>query len=265
MLLKGLLKPPILDLDPDTVSARAGRTVIFLFRLTSPYIHLICGSIMKRLAIGLLCLAGLLGVHQVQAQGFGNVSLAARVGSLGPGLELTTSITPNLNLRAAGHYLGYDRQDTITDLEIKVQSDASLKLASGALFVDYFPARRGFRLTGGLVLNQNEATVLITPLESYKIDEKEFSPEKIGTLTAVVGHKSQLNPYLGLGFGNSVHPGAKLGLVFDLGVLYTDSPSVEMAGTGMIAPTADQAPQVEEDLKGIKLYPLLSIGLSYKI
>lgn len=221
---------------------------------------------MRTLSIVLLCVVGLLATQAAHGQAFRNVSLSARVGSLGPGLELTTSITPKFNLRLAGHHLSYNRSDVLTDLEIDVRADSKLNLTSGALFADFFPARRGFRLTAGVVLNQNQADVRITPLEAYMMDEKAFSPEKIGTLTAVVGHKAQVNPYAGIGFGNSVRKGARLGFVFDLGVLYTDSPRVEMTGTGMIAPTADvQGPKTEYNLRGIKLYPVLAIGLSYKI
>jgi hypothetical protein len=218
---------------------------------------------MRKLAFVLLILAGL--VPAAHAQAFGDFALGLRVGTLGPGLEAATALSPKFNLRLGVHYLPYDRSDRITSLEIDVQSDASVKLASGALLADFFPSRRGFRLTGGLVLNQNKADVVVTPLENYTIDEKSFSPERIGTISAKVGHKLAVNPYLGLGFGNPVYPGAKLGLSFDLGMLYTDSPTIEMEGTGMITPTADQAPQIEEDLSGIKLYPLISLGLSYKL
>ncbi len=218
---------------------------------------------MRTSIFALACVLGLLAVPTANAQS--GLAHGARVGSLGPGLELTTALAPRFNLRLSGHYMGYSRTDRVTDLEIEVQTDSDLKLASGALFADFFPARRGFRLTAGLVLNRNRADVLVTPLESYTIDEKQFAPEKIGTLTAKVGHKSQLNPYAGIGFGNAVRPGAKLGFAFDLGVLYTSSPKVEMSGQGMIAPTATQASDIEESLRGLKLYPLVSLGFNYKI
>lgn len=222
--------------------------------------------IMRKPALALLLLVGLLAYQPSYAQKLDGISVAARVGSLGPGLELTTALSPQFNVRLAGHYVGYSRTDTITDLEIDVQSDTEVILTSGAVFADFFPSRRGFRVSAGLVYNRNRADVLITPLEEYVLNEnKTFTPEKIGTVSAKVGHKSQLNPYLGIGFGNSVRPGTRFGFVFDLGVLYTGSPKVEMSGTEIIKPTATQASKIEEDLKGLKLYPLLSLGFSYKI
>jgi hypothetical protein len=199
-------------------------------------------------------------------QGLGqSFAVGARVSTLGPGLEVTASLSPKLNARVGFNYFTYARQDEIDDFEIRVQADSDIKFNSFTAFVDYLPFGRGLRLTGGVVFNQNEANVLITPLESYRLNEKEFSPEKIGSMTAILGHKSSVNPYVGIGSGNAVFIGKKLGFSFDLGVLYTNSPRLEMEGVGMIAPTATQAPEIEEKLDGIKLYPLLSLGFSYKI
>lgn len=220
---------------------------------------------MRSLTLALLCAASFIAAPAVHAQAFQHVSVAARVGTLGPGLELTASITPKLNLRLAGHYLGYSRTDRITNYEIEVQSDADLRLASGALFADYFPFGSTFRATAGLVLNQNELTVLAKPLEDYILNGRPVTPARLGTISGTLGYDLAVSPYLGIGFGNPVRPEARLGFLFDLGVLYTGSPTVDLEGTGMVAPTAEQAPQIEDDFKDFRFYPLLSLGLSYKL
>lgn len=193
-----------------------------------------------------------------------HLSVGIRVGSMGPGLELTGALSDKFNGRLGANLFSYQRDDIITDLEIAVRADSDLNLGSARALLDFFPVRRGLRLTAGLVYNDNQVQTIITPLESYTLDEKEFAPEKIGTLSANISHKSSINPYAGVGFGNSVSPGRRVGLVFDVGVMYTDSPKVTMQGTGMIAPTATEAAELEKNLEGIKLYPLVSIGVSYR-
>ena len=210
----------------------------------------------------LLLLAGLCLVQAASAQG---VALTAKVSTLGPGLELTTALAPRLNARLGGHYFSYSRTDLITDLEIEVEAQSAVKLASASLVFDWLPFKKVLRLSGGFVYNLNEVHSVVTPMEEYAIEGKTFAPDRIGTLEGRVGHQSKFNPYVGLGLGNVVAPSKRLGIALDLGMLYTNSPRVEMEGTGMIAPTATQAPDVEADIASIKIYPMVSLGLSYKL
>lgn len=195
------------------------------------------------------------------------VSLALRAGTLGPGVEVTAGLLPQVNVRAGAHQFSYQRQDEFTEDDFRVQGDSDLRLSSAALFVDFVPFKRLLRLTGGLVYNGNHANVLVTPLDAYEIHNKTFSPEKIGTLSARVGHKSAIQPYAGIGLGNTVRAGSssRISLLLDLGILFTGSPDVQMEGTSMIAPTALQADEIEAHLEGIQFYPVVSLGLSYKI
>lgn len=212
----------------------------------------------------LLLLALLAGLSLPVPAALGQVAVSARVGSLGPGGELTAGLSGRLNLRLAGHYFGYSRSDEFTDADVTVRADADVQLASGAAFLDVHPFGNSFRLSAGLVYNANEVHVLATPLTSVTIDDKTFAPEKIGTLNATMGHQAALHPYAGLGFGNAVR-GSRVGLLFDLGVLYTDDPRFEAEGTGLIAPTALQAGDIEADLAGLQLYPVVSLGLSVRL
>lgn len=218
---------------------------------------------MNRRLFSLLCLVlGLaaFGGH-VQAQG---IAVGLQAGTLGPGVSIDVGLTPRLQVRGAVHAFGYDRSDTFDDEDVELRIDSKASLASGAAFVDLYPFKKVLRLTGGIVMNRNEVTALATPLTGYTIDDKEFAPEKIGTLSATVGHQTSLQPYLGIGFGNALL-GSRFGLSLDLGVLYTDAPRVEMEGTGMIAPTADQDVELQDDLSGIKLFPHVALGLTFRV
>jgi hypothetical protein len=208
----------------------------------------------------------LVSIRSAAAQSFGrSVAVGATAGTMGFGVQLSTPVTPRFNLRVGANTFTYSRSDVLSDFDVDVRVDSDLKLSSMRALVDFLPTGRMFRLTGGLIFNGNEGAFLVTPTENYVLNEKEFTPERIGSLRATVGHKSRVNPYLGIGLGNPVSTGGRLGITFDLGVLYTSSPRIEMNGDGMIAPTTTQAPQLERDLEGIKVYPLLAVGLSFRI
>lgn len=214
---------------------------------------------MYRLSCLLLLAAGLLAAPDAQAQ---RVAFAARASTLGPGLEVALPVASGFNARLGGHFFSYSHSQTLTDLEINVRADADARLASVSALIDWMPFRGDFRLSGGLALNLNQVEALVTPLEPYTIEGKTFQPERIGTLTARVQHGSPVSPYLGIGFGDAVRAGRRVAFVFDLGVLYTGSPSIEMEGEGMIAPTVAQAATLEAGFQSFRLYPVLSLGVS---
>ncbi len=207
----------------------------------------------------LLCGAVLLSIAPAKAQG---LAVSARAGSLGPGLDVTASVAPRLNARVGVSYLTYAHSDILHE-EIDVRYDADLTLTSVTAMLDWHPFRNAVRFSAGAVYNGNKVDAVITPIESYTIKEKTFSPDRIGTLTARVDYKSKISPYVGLGLGNAVS--RRFGVAFDLGLLYTNSPSVRMTGSGMIAPTAGQAAKLEQGFESFKFYPLVSVGLSFSL
>lgn len=182
---------------------------------------------------------------------------------MGLGLDATYPVASGFNVRAGASYFTYNRTDQIDDLEVTVSYDADLELSSFRALLDWHPFVNAFRVSGGLMYNANSVDAFVEPTESYTVRRKTFQPERIGTMTADVSYGSKIAPYLGIGVGDAV--ASRIGFAFDLGVLYTGSPSVTMEGTGLIAPTASQDRDLEEGLSVIYLYPVLSFGLSVGI
>jgi hypothetical protein len=132
--------------------------------------------------------------------------------------------------------------------------------------VDFHPGGKGFKISGGVYLNNFDINADVVPNESYTIDEKTFAPEKMGSLSANMSYDQQIAPYLGIGFGNAVRSeGSALKFFTNLGVLYTGAPSFTMEGEGMMAPTADNAPAFQEGLNEFEFYPVFNLGLSFRI
>ncbi|GAB3902087.1 hypothetical protein GCM10028803_27980 [Larkinella knui] len=129
---------------------------------------------------------------------------------------------------------------------------------------DYYPFKRaGFRLTAGLFYNLNQLTFDGTPMKEVKFNDVIFSKEQVGTINGQANF-SKLAPYAGLGWG---HPfrGTKLKFMVDLGFFYQQSPKVTLVTTGMLEPSSDQGPVIEQNLQPLKYYPILNLGLSYRL
>ncbi|MCH8011497.1 MAG: hypothetical protein IIA61_06055 [Candidatus Marinimicrobia bacterium] len=211
-----------------------------------------------------ICAVAIVAISQIAfAKNFA-VAIGARVSSLGVGVEVTSSIPfiPNLNTRVGLNTFSFSSSGEEADLEIKYDVDLTLKSLSGIL--DWYPFGGGFRLSTGAVLNQNELGLIITPTAEYTIGPKTYTSADLGILTGTIDF-DKLAPYVGIGWGNAVREGKRLGIVFDIGGMYQNSPHIAMSATGLIAPTAEQAPDIEEKLAGWTGYLIISLGLTFKL
>lgn len=188
------------------------------------------------------------------------MALAVQVGSPGFGISVAKQIIPDLNARVGANFFSYGHEYEETENDIL--ADGTLDLQSFSILVDWYGIGAGWFLSGGLYINNNQLSALVTSTKSYEYGGREYTPEELGEMNMEIAF-NKVAPYLGLGWGNPVKEEGGLGFVFNLGAMYTNSPKVTMKGTGMITPTAEQAPDVEEDLSGLKLYGVLTFGLSY--
>ncbi|MGV3556533.1 hypothetical protein [Larkinella arboricola] len=194
------------------------------------------------------------------------VAVGIRAGTAGIGLDISKSITPQWVLRVGGNlfsYTGTLKSGKDTD-DIQIGFDYKLKLASVNALIDFYPFRRaGFRVTGGVFYNLNELTFDGLPTKEVVFNDVTFTREEIGTINGKANF-TKVAPYLGLGWG---HPfrGTKLTFMADLGVFYQQSPQVTLVTTGMLEPSSDQGPVIERNLQPLKYYPVLNLGLSYRL
>ena len=139
------------------------------------------------------------------------------------------------------------------------------------LLGDYYPSSSsGFRVTGGLVAQNNTFSVTSKPSNgSYTIDNTQYSASTVGSLTGEYKYANSIAPYLGIGIGKSTSDG--FGFNADLGVMFTGAPKVSLNASN---PTFNNDPvtrtqldnqvrRTEGDLKGFNVYPVISVGLSY--
>ena len=190
-----------------------------------------------------------------------------KASTLGAGTEVTLGITSDLNLRTGVHLLSYGASTHKSGIPIAYD----LSLRSLPLLLDWFPLDdgSGFRISSGVIINNNKYTANAEPAASYNIGSGVYTIAQTGKINGDVTF-SKLAPYVGIGWGNPFTAESRLSFSFDLGIAFQGKPDVSMVASGPIA--ADPAFQAnlrqeENDIKKeidmFKYYPVISVGIAY--
>lgn len=190
-----------------------------------------------------------------------DVGIGVHGGTLGAGAGLDIGLSDNVGAR-----IGFNRFSTGEDwTEGDLEYDADLELDSVHALLDWHPFGGVFRITGGLLANDNR-------IEGGANVE---TGDQVGNATAVndgrIGAEVSFDdsaPYLGIGW--SSRP-ADRGFSFslDVGVMGQGSPDVALTEEenviGVNQDDLDQeAREVEDDLSGYDTYPVVQLGMLYR-
>jgi hypothetical protein len=222
-----------------------------------------------------------LALGAASARATEGLSLGARAGSPGFGIEATKSLTPHVNLRGNLNLFnfryspGFDANLSYRGVGADVHFEPELRLKSVGLLADLYPARDGFHFSGGLIYNRNTLHIDSTPQVAITVNDQTYSTDQLGTLlgTAQIGRRWA--PYAGLGFGNPVGGNGRVTALFDLGVIFQGQPRLSLTTTGPVS----NVPGLQDDLdvaaekvnrehldKGyLKYYPVLSLGIAVRV
>ena len=198
----------------------------------------------------------LLGAHGVaQAD---ELAVGVKAGTLGLGLEATTNIVPLFaNVRLQGN--GFNYNTTITDTNITY--DAKLKLASVGLLADIYPFAGKFRVTGGVYYNANKLDMHAQAKGAVVIGATTYTNPVVTTTVDF----NKFAPYVGIGWGDAVSSGSPLGFNVEVGAIYQGTPKTSIVAPGVsAADIAAEKQQLDNSLDNMKVYPVISLGMSYK-
>lgn len=192
-------------------------------------------------------------------------AITPEISTLGVGATVTKSVTPNINAKVGISGLGISRDFT----ESGINYDAKLNLFNVSTLVDYHPWQKsGFRLTGGLVFQDNniEGTGKAQAGDKITIGGTEYTLAAGETVKTKVSLPNTVAPYLGIGWGNAVKPGKRWGFSANLGVMFAGSPKVELTAPNGVSEADIEAErkQLEDDLDWLSIYPVFSLGVSYQ-
>lgn len=228
-------------------------------------------------------------------------AIVPEISTLGLGGHLVKKIIPQINARLGvnGFNLGLDGIDTDIDYE------ADLNLFNVSTIIDIHPLKSsGWRLSGGFIFGNNnfDGSADVSDLVIEGLEEAdELNDDIIETLEDIQGLAnvnadveiaSGVSPYLGIGGGNAVGEGKGFGFWWNLGVVFSGSPDIDLdtelasgqirdtfAGTEfeaevdqIINETEDSLEEVvdgeeddiQDELNFVEIYPVISIGISYQ-
>lgn len=122
-----------------------------------------------------------------------------------------------------------------------------------------------------MLSNKNAVSLRAEPTGPVTIGGQTFTPNEVGRLDGEVEFDKSA-PYAGLGWGNAVAKGKGLGFNFELGAVLQGSPEVALTSTGgtlsgnptLQARLAAEEQEIEDDLDSLKVYPVISFGVSYQ-
>lgn len=201
------------------------------------------------------------GAMMVQAQAIDDVYAGIGTGGLTLGLSKTLSpamvarvdYTAGFNISKNGRREGVDYS-------------GKLKQSSAGAYVDYFPFSNGFRLTGGLTLN-NTKVQLNSRGGTATINGKPVNMSNQFFNVAV--SQPDVTPYIGIGFGHKPASGKGLGYHLDIGAQlgkFKTSVATNVVGVGGItqADVDAEVAKVRDSVSKVKLWPVVSAGLDYR-
>ncbi len=206
----------------------------------------------------------------------GEVAVTAKGGTLGGGVELTVGLSRQWNVRLGAN--AYDYTDDHREVS-GIFYDATAHLRTASALLDFHPGGGGFRLSAGAIYNDTriDGNSLVPTSGLYDIGGVKVPAGLVGTLDGQIKF-DPLVPYVGLGWGNAVGPGRRLRFAADVGAMFQGKGKVTLtpqipAGSPLNNPTARAALQVlldreerdiENDVADYTVYPVVSIGVSYR-
>ena len=198
----------------------------------------------------LIFTAAIVATGSAQAAGVG-----IRAGTTGIGGDVAFGIAPTLSARIGYSALkwGYDTNTS------GVNYTGHLNLSNANGFLDFHPLGPAFRITGGVILNNNKYEATGRPTGGLP-----------GSFQATVKPARSAAPYLGIGWGNV--SGTGVNFYSDLGVMFMGSPkaTINPDCSGLNASqcstlqtqAAGEQSRLEDQLKRFKAYPVLNIGFT---
>ncbi len=222
---------------------------------------------MKRIVPATVLAVALLGATSAAAA----TGVTLKAGTLGFGADVTFGISPKVNARVGFNTFSYTF-DPSSDKEDEGDGGAEitpkLKLQTFGALLDWHPWAGGFRLSTGLYLNRNKLDLTADTSGTVEINDREYT---LSDLSGTVDFNS-VAPYLGIGYGNAAGANGHWHFSCDVGVMFQGSPQVDLRATvsdpalqaQLDADLAEEETSFESDTEVFTVYPVISLGLSYR-
>lgn len=221
------------------------------------------------LLLAVVVVAGAVGLGATSAQAA--VGMTLKVGTQGVGADMTIGIHEKVNARVNLNSFSYGKTinaDEDDDGSGGGTISPQLKLLTIGALLDWHPWAGGFRLSAGCYLNKNKLDLTADLSDTVEINDRDYTLSNLG---GTVDFNS-LAPYVGLGYGNAAGSNGHWHFSFDIGVMFQGAPQVDLRATvndptiqsQLDADIAEEEKTLEDDLGVFTIYPVISLGVSYR-
>lgn len=183
---------------------------------------------------------------------------------IGPELDARLSDLP-FGLRVGGNFFSLTRNISSNDIDYHGKAT----LQSGAFTADWYPFWGGLRLSGGVRLNGNKATVDALPDANGTITINHIAYSTAGSSVNGQITFRDLAPYAGIGYSGTIVGGLTLGL--DLGAMFQGTPRASLAAQGQItqapgfaANLAQETQNLQDKVRDFSIYPVVEITAGWR-
>jgi hypothetical protein len=196
-----------------------------------------------------------------------DVGLGLKVGTTGPGLDLTFGLSEKLNLRTGVSY--YNISGKLEKADARIE-DSELNLLNIPLLIDWHPFGGGFRLSLGAFYTDNYVSAKAKD-QRVTINNIEY---EVKNLSGKISLKNNFAPYFGIGIGNAINKSnRRLHFSLDIGVMYSGSPDISLTATAsnpdpgvqtrLNQDIEEQKKKFKDEADNYKFYPVITFGISY--
>ena len=194
------------------------------------------------------------------------IGISAKVGTLGYGGDITVGLLPQLNVRS-GFNTFFFEVNTNDRSENSTKISADLKLQTIPILLDWHPWAGAFRLTAGMMVNNNELSLYAEPGDTVKINSIEYSLQHLDGKASF----NRTAPYVGVGTGNAANRSTRLHFSCDVGLMFQGEPKIELRATAsdpviqtaLDADIEQERKSTEDDVSVFNIYPVISAGVSF--
>lgn len=195
-----------------------------------------------------------------------DTTVNAKVSTLGGGLEAAFPIMESVDARIGINTFSYSFNKSTASNGLTTNYNGKLNLQSLQALADWHPMAGSFRMSGGLVYNNNSFSMTAIPGAGGVVN--------IGGTPTIVGAGQSVNanvdfnkvaPYLGIGWGRTPK-NTGLSFTSDFGILFQGTPKGSVTTNVAGVPAANIAKanaDLNASLNSFKMWPVASIGIGY--
>ncbi|WP_353068671.1 hypothetical protein RBB75_16100 [Tunturibacter empetritectus] len=211
---------------------------------------------------------------------FRTAAFGIKANTLGASAELATPLFRHFNLRSGVNFLAFAYPFGIDG----VNYNANLHFRSSQSTLDWFPLGHSFHISPGILYSKNtvSSTATVPAGQNFSLGDQDFVNSVVDPVhgNMSLAYPRNLSPLLLVGFGNILpRTSRRLSVPLEFGAAYTGAATININLTGTActndgctsfasnseaqASLTQEIKKINEDLKRVPVYPILSLGVAY--